>query len=122
MRRAVVRQYSENFSRSEGKSVVSPGSPCSQAFTSLPATPPPPQLLSFYASRCAGHEPQTKAPTQKTPSRGTTNPPPPPPQAGVQRPQPRALGPRNGVPATRASRGAPRGDERKLERDFPLRR
>src|SRR5262245_63596883 len=39
MRRAVVRQYSENFSRSEGKSVVSPGSACSQAFTSLAGSP-----------------------------------------------------------------------------------
>ena len=31
-----------------------------------------------------------------------------------------ALGPRNGVPATRASRGAPRGDERKGRYDSAL--
>src|SRR5215813_3655288 len=31
---------------------------------------------------------------------------------GIQTPRSAALGPRNGVPATRASRGAPRGDER----------
>src|SRR5438270_12029729 len=36
-----------------------------------------------------------------------------PAQAGIQGPRCVALGPRNGVPATRASRGAPRGDERK---------
>src|SRR5438132_3536809 len=36
-----------------------------------------------------------------------------PAQAGIQGPRYVALGPRNGVPATRASRGAPRGDERK---------
>src|SRR5262249_59386738 len=33
---------------------------------------------------------------------------------GIQGPQSVILGPRNGVPATRASRGAPRGDERML--------
>src|SRR5262249_8499169 len=38
-RRADVRQYSENFSRSVGKSVVSPGSARSQALTSLAGNP-----------------------------------------------------------------------------------
>src|SRR5436853_576515 len=36
-----------------------------------------------------------------------------PAKAGIQGPQTVVLGPRDGVPGTRASRGAPRGDERK---------
>src|SRR5262245_63324684 len=35
--------------------------------------------------------------------------------AGIQGLRSAALGPRNGVPPTRASRGAPRGDERMLQ-------